>query len=958
MDMQLLSSKLDEVLHRFATRNEKSDNTDAAAAAATTSGGDGSDSDALFSDVTFLIQCVEEMTTSVKETGNSPPVKTLEELRVLGSVCWNMTVRHSSREDGVEEQKLRASLRDFATRAFLLGNYAYSGKNVCHSYFTQHPREAEQCVVMCLKTSRDLSLCGIINNAKELLSVGEVIASYISAGVKNSLTHLKHRNISWEFAYTNMDILWNVGNYRESCQAAEKLTQMLLKDSSLQREHRETFFRFVFTIGNGSVPLSEESYIRTMLNYSIEVQNHFKLTGTKDPEHHLIMLRGSTLEQMALSCLREGNAKDAVPWAESADTLLHSTTSSLLRLKVTAESGMEREAILLLHEYVQRSDVSVDEAVAACFELHKLLKNARDGIIEGMQLLYFKVKDSTLGEYVAFRFIQLLLHDGSLVSCKRALEILKNEGINFEDTKSRRYCFIWLWELSENTDFTRSEILQCLETALRFKECASESEINILQLRLCAEYISHYEESHYTNALTNAKDILLKLTEKKLQCIFTHSLLFKIAVLESQETEVENELKSLMKCEPVEMVGSALCSAINYSLKCNYLHGVSLAASYALFSSSTFLDAPSELEVLRVYVASLLSNTCTCSDEQLRVLVERFRSLISDQSATISLTHDEVIWWAQAFLLVGSEFTDGPGHTSVSAFSAATLTVMCDPNPGNELSKSLLCASILCTLDDEFQLFITGRPCMELCDLNDRLQLCKKNFSTLSSRESRIILLLSEAESHLREPSSETTDKIDTIIKELTLVPAAFEDYEGLADGASFIASQFTTEHAFLHGIVMKLYMQAVRVVINTGSLFMVLSGDKDEESANCITDTLLCLYKSFLLAFDRTEQMVVVQQLIELLSLTIEEVTITAFIKRCHADSMWSVITNSMSYMVLFLEYFAVESWNNSVFYMHLADTTKQKEWAQIAWVLVNVLPETNNVASALLALKSIIPL
>ncbi|KAH9589175.1 hypothetical protein LSM04_003540 [Trypanosoma melophagium] len=969
MDIQLLSSKLDEVLHRFATHNEKNDNTgtvttgavdnvDADAAAIATSNIGSGGNNNIFSDITLLTQWVEEAAKSVKETGNSLPVKTLEELRVLGSVCWNMTVRHSSREDSMEEQKLRASLRDFATRAFLLGNFAYSEKNISHSYFTQHPREAEQCVLMCLKTSRELSLCGMITNAKELLSVGEIVASYLSAGVRNSLTHLKHRNMSWEFAYTNMDILWNVGNYKESCQAADKLTQMLLKDSGLQREHRETFFRFVFTIGNANVPPSEEGYIRTMLKYSIEVQNHFKVMGTKDPEHHLTMLRGSTLEQMALSYLREGNAMDAVQWAESADALLHSITSSLLRLKVTAESGMEKESILLLHEYVQRSDVSVDEAVAACFELHKLLKNAREGVIKGMQLLHSKVKDSTFNEYVAFRFVQLLLHDGSLVSCKRALEMLKNAGIDFEDSKYRRYCFIWLWELCENTDFTRSETLQCLETALRFQDCASESEINILQLRLCGEYIAYYEESQYTNALANAKGILLKLTEKKLQCVFTHSLLFKIAVLESNETEVEKELQSLMRCEPLEMVGSALCSAINYSLKCNYLHGVSLAASYALFSSSNFLDASSELEVLRVYVASLLSNTCTCSDEQLRILVDRFRILLSDHAATISLTHEEVVWWAQAFLLVGSEFTNGPGHISVSAFSAATLSVMCDPNPGNELSKSLLCASILCTLDDEFQLFAAGFPSMELCDLNDKLQLCKKIFSTPSSTESRVILLLSEAESHLRQLSAETPDKIDTILKELTVIPATFEDYERFADGASFVASQCTTEHPFLHGIVMRLYMQAVSVVVNNASSFMILNGDKDEKSADYITDTMLCLYKSFLLAFDRTEQMVVAKQLIELLSFSVDEVTVTAFIKRCYADSMWSLTTHSMSYMILFLEYFAVEAWNNSVFYMHLADTTKQREWAQIAWVLVNILPETNNVASALLALKALTPL
>ncbi|ESL09282.1 hypothetical protein TRSC58_03001 [Trypanosoma rangeli SC58] len=218
MDTQQLSVRLDEVLHAFATREEdKSDNTK------------------LLSEVACLTQVIEAMAASMsaatKGGGVGPPVKTLEESRFLGSSCWNMTVRHSPKEDSLDERVLKSSLREFATKAFLLGNYAYAPRDVSHSYFTQHPREAEQCVLMCLKTSRDLSLCGVASSAKDLLSVGKTVASYIPAGAQNSLACLQHRNMSWEFAYTEMDITWNVGHYQESCAAARKLAHMLLKRS-------------------------------------------------------------------------------------------------------------------------------------------------------------------------------------------------------------------------------------------------------------------------------------------------------------------------------------------------------------------------------------------------------------------------------------------------------------------------------------------------------------------------------------------------------------------------------------------------------------------------------------------------------------------------------------------------------------------------------------------------------
>ncbi|KEG10667.1 hypothetical protein DQ04_03441040 [Trypanosoma grayi] len=942
MDIQQLGAKLDEVLHRFVTRDE--DN------------GANGDTSGLLSDVQSLKQVVEAAVAAGQEGCGALPVKSLEELRVLGSACWNMTVRHTAKQDDVEEQKLRASLRDFATRAFLLGNYAYSAKDVSHGYFTHHPREAEQCLLMCLKTSRDLSLCGMADSARGLLAVGEAVASHIRPGVKKSLTHLKHRNMTWELAYTTMDVMWNIGEYQASCQASQRLSEMLLKDDSLKRDHREAFFRFVFRIGNNSLPMNAEEYVRNMLLRSIDVQNYFKESGASDAPHHLTMLRGATMEQLALSCLREGNAAEAAHWAKEADAALHTSSSALLRLKTSAEAGMEAEAGVLLHEYVQRSDVSADDAVAACFELQNLLVNAKESSIEGMRLLLQRVKGTASRESVAFRLVQLLLRDGCLSSCQAALQILQKESIDFEEAKYRRYCFIWLWELSDTAEFTRTQAVESLEVALRLKDCASDSEIDAVHLRLCSEYIAVYEDDQEVGALENAKRILLKFKERKSRCPFFRCLLFKVAVLESNEAELEQELQCLLTCEPAEMVMPALCTGINYCLKRGYLHGVSLAARHAFFSSASISDVRVELELSRVYVASVLSKACNCTDEHLCAVAERLQRLLSDKCAAVSLTHEEVMWWVQVFLVLGSEFTDGPGPTSVLLFRVATLIALQDPVPSDGPSHSLLLAGLLCSMEDEFQLFAAGRPQMDPHDLDERLRLCREVLSTTPDVECRVTLLLAEAEYHLRSPSPETPKRIEAILEELSGVPAAFEDYEDLADGAAFVASQCEVGHPPLHEVAMKLNMWAAVAVMDAVSSFSSsseLGGEGDRSCADYITDVLSCLYKSFTLASDRTEELVVVQRLLEWLSSSIGSFTVACFFKRSHVDGVRTVASHSMAFAVLFLEYFAVEAWNNSVFYLHLTDTAKQTEWARTAWNLVDTLPETSNVASALLALK-----
>ncbi|ESS62840.1 hypothetical protein TCDM_09458 [Trypanosoma cruzi Dm28c] len=949
MDAQSLGLRLDEVLHKFATREE-----------------DNSDDARILADIAGLTEVIDKMISpslsaaseaAENEAMVSLPVKTLEELRFLGCACWNMTVRHVSREDSREERTLKASLREFATKAFLLGNYAYASSDVSHSYFTQHPREAEQCVLMCLKTSRDLSLCGVAGSAKSLLSLGESVASYIQTGVQNSLAYIKHRNMRWEFAYTAMDINWNVGHYNESCEAAKKITQMLLQDRDLRKDHREAFFRFVFTIGNGGVLTSDEKYIRDMLHSSMEMQNHFQRAGTNDSSYHVMILRGATMEQMALSWLREEKATEALSWAVEADTTLHSNTSALLRLTATAKAGMEPEAIVLLHQYVQRSDVSVDDALAACFELHNLLVSRKDGSIEGMRLLYKKTKGNTCGESVLFRFVQLLLHNGSLASCKEALQILQNEGIDFEETRYRRYCFVWLWELADMAGFSPLQIVECLESALRFKDCASDAEVDATYLRLCTEYITQSEGGGQTSVvLTKAKNILVDYASHRNQkCVFAHSLLIKIAVLESNEVELEKELNLLLLCEPAELVMPALCTAINYSLRIGYLPGVSLVITRAVFFSAPVPDPSTELELLRVYVASLLSKACNCTDDQLRVVTERFRSLLSDECATISLSHEEVSWWAQAFLVLGLEFTVGPGPTSVYLFRAATFIALQDPVPGEVPSRTFLISGLLCTLEDEFQLFSTGIPQIDSCELEEHLRLCKEFVSSLPEVNYRLTVLLSQAERHLRQPSSETSEQIQRILDELSNISVAFEDYEAIANGASFIALKYASEHPFLHGVTIKLYMQAVSVAMNEISTSMKDADNNAEKFLDYITDAFSCLYKCFTLAFDRTEQLTVVQRLMEILSLAVEDVTVASLIKDYHSNTVRTVNNHPLSFARLFLEYFTVEAWNNSVFYLHLTETVKQTQWVHVAWTLVDTLPETSSVASALHALKAI---
>ncbi|CBH16566.1 hypothetical protein, conserved [Trypanosoma brucei gambiense DAL972] len=939
IDTKQLCSKLDGVLHRFTTHGK---------------GEDLANCEDMLSDIKIVTSAVEG--AAANQSSDSPlPVKVLEELRLLGSACWNVTMRCTdhSRE---HERRLKVALREFATRSFLLGNFVYSEESVRHSYFTHHPREAEQCILMCLKTSRDLSLNHMPEGSKALLAAVETIVPHIPPGVVQRLPHLKHRNLSWEFEYTKMEVMWNLGHLFESSQSCERLAQMLLRDNTLHRTLLETFFHFVFTVGSAEVEPPNECFIRDMLMSSINVQNYLKENGGSDAPCRLPMLRGATLEQMALSWLREGNASEAVRWAVEADSALQSNTSALLRLKATAAAGMEKEASVQLREYVQRLDVTVDDAVAVCFDFQKLFTTMESGSVESMQLLQNRTKGTSAAEGVTFRLVQLLLHSKDTESCRSALQIMRNECLDFEDPKYRRYCFKWLWELSDNAEFSHGEAVESLEAAIRLADCASDSEINALQLHLCTKYVESVEQGQQVNMLAKPKDILLRYTERKPRCVFAHALLFKIFVMEGSETCMKEEIHQLVACEPSELVTPALCTAINCCLKRNCLNVASLAALQALLSPVPFADVRTELEVLRVYVTTAINRSCAHSDDDLYKLTQRIQNILSEGSATLKLTHDEVMWWTQAFLLLGSEFTLEASATSIALFRTAACIAEQDPSPREAGTQSPLLAAILCMLEDEFRLFSTGNPLIDLADLEKHLNACRDLISTTYTAECRVTFLLSKSEWHLRGPSIETPQEMDEIVRELSTIPVPYNVYEALAEAATFEASRVPTECSYLREFAMGLFAKASLDLMERVAASTEVRAGEEEAVAETLTKNLSCLYKAFTLGSDRKEQMCILQHLMSFLSLPVMGITVGTFLGRYGAVGERGVTANNSSaFALLILEYFTVEAWNNSVFYLHINNTEKQGEWVRAAWALVDILPPTHRVVSALHALRGI---
>nr|CCC52273.1 conserved hypothetical protein [Trypanosoma vivax Y486] len=865
-----------------------------------------------------------------------------------------MTMRHTDRTDD-EMQRIKALLRDLATRAFLLGNYVFCGEEVRHTYFVHHLREAEQCILMCLRTARDLSLCDVADDAMELLVVGESIASHIPFGAREGLTHLRYRNINWEFQYTTMEVTWNLSKYHQSCEAAEKLVQALKGDNALPRALRESFFRFVFTIGNTSSMQPEgERFLRNMLTLSLSVQDHIGGVKTSDSSHHLPTLRGTTAEQMALSWLRDGEAKEAMHWSEKADAILHSNATALLRLKATAEAGMEQEAVALLYEYVQRQDAVVDDAVSACFELHKLLTTLKGRSVEAMRLLQGRMKNTEVGQHVTFRCIQLLLLHSDAESCQIAMQMMRGEGVTLKDAKYRRHCFLWLWELSDTASSSNAQVIESLETAACFLDCASDIEKSAVTLRLCSEYITHYEAARGNDSLIRAKQCAATLTEASPRCAFAHMLLFKISVLEGSDMDLIREVQCLATCEPEELVVPALCTAVNYCLQHNHSVGASLASAQAVFHNNRLVDAPIKLQLLKVYVCTVLGNMTKPTGEQLLVVAEQFQQLILKNSV-LTLSHDEVSWWTKAFLLLASEFDGETGATSIALFHSAALTAMHDPAPNEGDSRMLLTTAILCTLEDEFLSYVTGRAHLELHVIDELLRTCKDIVSLTPTPEGRLTILLAEAECQLRQPSSHTYQSIEALLHELDTVPAAYDDYEALGEAASIEASRCLASCPQLHSVAARVFIHTASKLIKNAHFCIKLDGSDSESTADYIVKILFCIYRAFVLAPDRREQVFAANELTALLTLTVDNTSTASYVKRLGSTEVKATSTNSTSYLLLYLEYFTVEAWNNSIFYLNLDDDKKQDKWAKLAWMLVETLPTNNAVGTSLLALRTI---
>lgn len=800
-------------------------------------------------------------------------------------MAWHLTCTWGAQEPMTD---VVAAFRHLTVLIYLIGSNYFAAPKIRSAYFAAHGSETEKCVIMCLRTAKNLSAHDYNADAKSLLGFADVISQ---CGAPFSP---KGARLAMETALARLRVLWRMAEFEE----ALRVSAALSAETQRYPLYREELLHAITTIGEDSPgKVHDEVYLRSLLTISLGMQ-----TAAPIVVHKHRALLGCTYLQMASSFLRSEDYEEAFAAAQTAYEELQSLEPLVVQLAALSYQRKETSAVELFCTLLQRADMVLEDA----FSMASLLLDTNKGAYEAVKK---HLKEANGLEQKASKLFQFLLvclmvrvHTDVSI-CDACTEL---ESVSSESTYCRFY-FTMMWDVGNEAALSFRTRHKALLTGLTWEGCSSTSELRGMWMDLAE--LSCHQFSTVSDDGTFLRDCLAawdRLPDEEDGGVHATLYLCQIHYLLEDTVQGAAYLRLLLRSPP------EVCSCVSALLVSTFQKAqnvpVAAAVARAFLDGSGSCTTEERLEFLRVCVLGVLVDVDVDLEWVKTLLAQVVPAL---QKAADAAIETDFLWWCQSLWYLSEVILNSDPSQAVQHSVAACdlFSIRCDCTTPE--ARDILCNRAIFVLQHEFDLYVCGASALSPEAVSSQMNSLSE-ISNPSAAAVRRILELSKAEVRLRtDPLSFIHHEVEFIDEFSKIVTSS--ELEALATAVTREART----HEPLHVLAVRLQLAAIASYHSAAT-----------ESQACLTQTLVMYFKAYEMA-------------------TSEEMKVTV----CNAlsDAVASLMTPTLrgalpEHVETLMTFFSIETWNAAVHSNRLRDKDKCCTWRGFSQRLSSTLPPGND--------------
>ncbi|CCW69124.1 unnamed protein product [Phytomonas sp. Hart1] len=927
-------------------------------------------------------RCIQTMLTTatvVEGRGRCLPIKDTLELQEICQKCWNLT---ALRRWPIERLKLKALYRNLITHLYLIGNNFFAPPTVRMSYLSNHRREAEQCILMCLKTAKNLSSQNMSEVAKELLEHATATSNCCTRRSESRLDYL-----ALEILFSRMYVLKDLKEYTAS---AEVAVQLCNETQHHYHTYRESLLQFIFSVGEGPAadenPKSNEEsssnkmvnpkdkgheeYIRQLLQLSINIQEMEGLTLRRQQA-----LYGATLLQIAASFMRSGLYVEGLHYSEKAYEALQSLEPVLLQLKAHALLHHHEDAMGLFRQILlnPEGDFTLEEI----FSLASLVLQSNPELAEPMSdFLTHQTGEgpgaplslslstptpwdlTTMGEF-NLRYVCLILPLRTAWGLRAVCARLEHVRAAQPDAlgQGARLYFCALWSTREWEEVGEELRRRALQLALGFDMVASEEELEGVLLDLAILTFDNFLKTEEKEGVRECYQLFLA-HRPVLRSVHSLTYLAQLALVSgSDEEAAQRHLRELLTYkrqtnieadeEGENIVAAACGTLVNFFHSLDDLTTASKIAEMVIAEGGEHTDED-RIDFLKVCALRFLSNAEESPDSSLAVATLLTQHILPTLKKRPALSSSEYFWWCRFLFYISDVISKVEVNVGIEIDCVAVELFQSNCDCSLEENKNMLRNQTIFILDREFDLFVYGMPTLSVESIASFISLVQKSDNSEDNSTDRVTAFLSRVEVNLRTlPSGVSMEEVKRMVnlEKLIAAGASHYDLEALANAITFIGNQLDNDAALQYSLTVQLASAALY-----GESLKKSSSDSPRKSyevphtPDALASLVIMYYKAYQMATNTAQREEVLKAVKEkvLCNLSPSQ-TIQEYLEEWAKDEEEDLGNAIGEKMEIILEYFAVEAWNRAVRFNTVRNNEQMCSWRDLAEIFAHVLSTGN---------------
>ncbi|CAJ1021982.1 hypothetical protein Q4I30_002726 [Leishmania utingensis] len=933
-------------------------------------------------EVEIWLSCVSAYATK----GGHLPVKAALRVQLVTLDSWNTTALSGWPS---ERQDLKVQLRWLVTQLYLCSHCVFAESAVREAHLSHHLDDAEKCILMCLKTSKDLLRTRRTDAADKVLAWAACVVK-ACGGTPGATV----RKFSVEVHFAQLRAAWEAGGYDRACVMAAKLAD----EARLSPAYTEALFELIYSIGVKSLQVDhfdadpcgghvrsaletegvalpprasagrisdEQAALQTLLLLSLRLQESIKVRTVKQRTFF-----GMTQLQYAYSLLLCGKYDDAADAATASHAILRTVEPIVVRFKAEVHRHATNEVLPLFGALCGDATVDVGDLCA-------MASLAIEKIPSLQETLFSELHRRVAASAIAvdqFRLLCVLIRHSSEWSVAELLRRLSKGDL--PPPTFHRFLFCCLWQLSAKTVEEQPRNLSvvtrwcCLDAAQRlFRNVASEEELQSVLLDMAQLAVElHVDGREATKELEQTlrlcqqvKAIVPALEAPLLQAQSQVSFL-----LGKSEQGMER-VKALLNCTSEETAVRTCSELVTFLLRSSLLPLAGAVAELCVVAFHQHQSPFCIIEFAKVFAMGCLVE----ESEQIRAEVGSIlEAHVCPVLQHVTLTLPDARWWSRFLWYAAEALLDSDPGRAVRLLHAgvelqADRSDACEAEMPATASVGFVCERLCLLLDTEFDTFAAGQAALSTAELQRHSDsLASLLSSCIDEKDSadgrftppqRITLFLARLEVKLRDVlARDVSVPIDMEALGLAELPSmtgiGSVDLEQVATVCHHVALRLSPPGSYsLCDAALTIMLAAAQLKLSSGVV-----------STPALGSLFATIYSAFRIARNADGRLLVCEVLITALPfLTANGASLHSASSHLHDHyGRSSSLKGDLGLCETVVEFFAVEAWNESVQCNILQRRALVERWRAITAALTSVLSDTNASKAAIADLAAQMPL